>query len=219
MDALCALVIGKEYNIVWSTTLFHDSAFLKWCIYWINWIYHRNCYENKFDWCTSKKIWNFMFLMYHIQLNKYSKFSRDVKQNSSNMKLSCPFFLSNLISMALGLWILTKIKYHAQLLFMELMIKFLCIVSAYVIIVPMVTWYWDCQLILHYCDVIMTGMSSQTTSLKIVYSTIYSGADQRKHQSFVSLTFLWGIHQWLVNSPHKGLVMQKCFHLMTSSWL
>ena len=128
-------------------------------------------------------------------------------------------FLSNLISMALGLWILTKIKYHAQLLFMELMIKFLCIVSVYVIIVPMVTWYWDCQLILHYCDVIMTGMSSQTTSLKIVYSTIYSGADQRKHQSFVSLTFLWGIHQWLVNSAHKGLVMQKCFHLMTSSWL
>ena len=31
----------------------------------------------------------------------------------------------------------------------------------------------------------------------------YSGADQ---QSFASLAFVMGIHQWPVNSPHKGLV-------------
>ena len=29
----------------------------------------------------------------------------------------------------------------------------------------------------------MGGMASQITSLTIVYSTVYSGADQRKHQS------------------------------------
>ena len=28
-----------------------------------------------------------------------------------------------------------------------------------------------------------------------------------------------GIYRWLVNSPHKGPVTRKCFHLMTSSWL
>ena len=34
----------------------------------------------------------------------------------------------------------------------------------------------------HYSDVIMGVMASQITSLTIVYSTVYSGADQRKHQ-------------------------------------
>ena len=32
------------------------------------------------------------------------------------------------------------------------------------------------------------------------------GADQRKHQSSASLAFVWGIHRWPVNSPHKGPV-------------
>ena len=32
----------------------------------------------------------------------------------------------------------------------------------------------------HYCDVIMTAMASQVTSLKIAYLTVYSGADERK---------------------------------------
>ena len=38
----------------------------------------------------------------------------------------------------------------------------------------------------------------------IVYSTVYSGADQRKYQTSASLTFVRGIHRWPVNSPHKG---------------
>ena len=36
----------------------------------------------------------------------------------------------------------------------------------------------------HYDDVIMGAMASQITSLTIVYSTVYSGADQSKHQSY-----------------------------------
>ena len=39
----------------------------------------------------------------------------------------------------------------------------------------------------HYGDVIMGVMASKITSFTIVYSTVYSGADQRKHQSSVSL--------------------------------
>ena len=54
-------------------------------------------------------------------------------------------------------------------------------------------------------------MASQLTSLTIVYSTVYSDADQRKHQSSASLAFVWGIHRWPVNSPHKGPVTQKIF--------
>ena len=45
----------------------------------------------------------------------------------------------------------------------------------------------------HYCDVIMGPMASKITSLTIVYSTIYSGADQRKHQRSASLDFVRGI--------------------------
>ena len=37
----------------------------------------------------------------------------------------------------------------------------------------------------------MGMIASQITSLKIVYSTVYSDADQRKHQSFASLAFVW----------------------------
>ena len=57
----------------------------------------------------------------------------------------------------------------------------------------------------------MSAMASQITSLAIVYSTVYSGADQRKHQSSASLAFLWGIHRWPVNSSHKGPVTPKLF--------
>ena len=47
---------------------------------------------------------------------------------------------------------------------------------------------------------------------------LYSGEDQRKHQNSAWLAFVWGIHRWPVNSPPKGPVTRKCFHLMTSSW-
>ena len=63
----------------------------------------------------------------------------------------------------------------------------------------------------HYDDVIMGAMASQIISFAIVYSTVYSGADQRKHQSSVPLAFVRGIHRWPVNSPHKRPVTRKMF--------
>ena len=41
--------------------------------------------------------------------------------------------------------------------------------------------------------------------------TVYSGSDQRKHQSSASLVFVRGIHRWPVNSPHKGPATRKMF--------
>ena len=59
------------------------------------------------------------------------------------------------------------------------------------------------NILTHYSDVIMGTMASQITSLTIVYSTDYSDADQRKHQSSVSLAFVRRIHRgpviWLIN--------------------
>ena len=63
----------------------------------------------------------------------------------------------------------------------------------------------------HYNDVISSATASQITSLTIVYSAVYSGADQRKHQSSASLAFVRGIHRGPVNSPQKGSVTRKMF--------
>ena len=48
---------------------------------------------------------------------------------------------------------------------------------------------------IHYNDVIMGAVASQITSLAIDYSTVYSHADQRKHQSSASLAFVQRIHR------------------------
>ena len=63
----------------------------------------------------------------------------------------------------------------------------------------------------HYGDVIMGTVASQITGLTIVYSTIWSDAAQRKHQSSALLAFVRGIHRWPVNSPHKWPVTRKMF--------
>ena len=63
----------------------------------------------------------------------------------------------------------------------------------------------------HYDDVIMTTMASQITSLTVVYSTVYSDADQSNHQSSASLAFMRGFHWGQVNSPHKWPVTRKMF--------
>ena len=63
----------------------------------------------------------------------------------------------------------------------------------------------------HYDDVIMGVLASQITSRTIVYSTIHSSADQRKHQSSASLAFVRGIRPWPVNPPHKWPVTLQMF--------
>ena len=63
----------------------------------------------------------------------------------------------------------------------------------------------------------MTTIAPQITSLGVVYSTVYSDANQRKHQSSASLAFVLGIHRdrWIPRT--KGQLRGKCFHWMTSS--
>ena len=63
----------------------------------------------------------------------------------------------------------------------------------------------------HLNNVIMGAMASQVTSLTIVYSSVYSGEDQRKHQRSASLAFVRAVHWWPVNSPHKWPITRKVF--------
>ena len=69
----------------------------------------------------------------------------------------------------------------------------------------------DHRVLWYYNDVIIGATASQITSLPIVYSTVYSDADQRKHQSSASLAFVRGIHREPVNSPRKWPVTRKMF--------
>ena len=85
-------------------------------------------------------------------------------------------------------------------------------------VAPPLTGPWKQCCHYHYCDVTRSAMASQITSFMIVYSAVYSGADQRKYQSSTSLA-LWVEftgYRWIPLT--KGQLRGKCFHLMTSSW-
>ena len=83
------------------------------------------------------------------------------------------------------------------------------------IYLPIFSWLWLHYLSMnensmrHYNDVLMSATVSQLTNLANVYSTVYSGDDQRKRQSSASLAFV----RWPVHSPHKGPVTWKMFPL------
>ena len=108
--------------------------------------------------------------------------------SSSNSSLRCPSYWSYSHLHTIKIWH-RKPYFH----------NFLCIRRYPTIIVR------------HYGDVLMGTIVSQITSLTIVYSTVYSDADQRKHLSTASLAFVWGIHRGPVNSPHKWPVTRKMF--------
>ena len=67
------------------------------------------------------------------------------------------------------------------------------------------------HIVWHYCDVIMSVMASQITSLKIVYSTVYSGADQRKlarvsHNQGYHLVCTWGQKWKFIYGPKNNWI-------------
>ena len=102
-------------------------------------------------------------------------------------------------------------------------------------LVPALQFMGTCDLILHAITDVYSGLSSSVsvvnncrqnlehaswvcgrvlhriTSLTVVYSTVYSDADERKYQSSTSPAFVRRIHRWPVNSAHKWPVTQKMF--------
>ena len=64
-----------------------------------------------------------------------------------------------------------------------------------------------------YIEVIMGAIASQITSLTIVYLTVYSDADQRKHQSSASQAFVLGIHRGSVILKFNGWPRKIIGHL------
>ena len=85
-------------------------------------------------------------------------------------------------------------------------------------------WKWKCtqnydngqwiHMKAHISDVIMGAMASTS---RLFTQPFIEGADQNYIKAPRYWPFLRGIHWWPVNSPHKGPVTRKCFHLVTSS--
>ena len=61
----------------------------------------------------------------------------------------------------------------------------------------------------HYCDVKMGAMASPINSLTIVYSTVYLGVDQRKHQSSA----------WLASLPSDTHCSAGTQQAITAVWM
>ena len=105
--------------------------------------------------------------------------------------------------------------YHNIINHQELAVPDVCFVKCYITtpdVIPLTSLTITAHMVInHYDDVIMGAIASQITSLTIVYSTLYSGADQSKHQSSASLAFVRGIHRGPVNSRHKWPVTRKMF--------
>ena len=57
----------------------------------------------------------------------------------------------------------------------------------------------------------MGTLASQITNLTNVYSTVYSDADQRKHQSPASLAIVRGINQWPVQIASNAENVSVCW--------
>ena len=70
----------------------------------------------------------------------------------------------------------------------------------------------DASKLIHYIEVMMGAMASQITSLTIVYSTVYSDADQGKSQLRVTGLCV-GNSPGTGEFPHKWPVTRKMFPL------
>ena len=103
-------------------------------------------------------------------------------------------------------WIIVSIWWHHHASFFSYRVASLPSQCLYVYPIGRL---WNVAI--HYDDVIMTMLASQITSLTVVYSIVYSGVNQRKHQSSASLAFVWEIHRGPVNFPHKWPVTRKMF--------
>ena len=92
---------------------------------------------------------------------------------------------------------------------LEPVLILICVTISYhkAIISSISTWLQA----VHYSDVIMSA--SQITSLTNVYSTDYTKRRSKKTSKLClrHWPFVRGIHQWSVNSPHKGPVTRKMF--------
>ena len=77
--------------------------------------------------------------------------------------------------------------------------QYITVSPFHALITSVLSW----QRIIHYHDVIMGAMASQITSPTIVYSSVYSGTDQRKHQSSASLAVTGD--RWILALPCKPL--------------
>ena len=146
-------------------------------------------------WCESKHIgiWWYLF-------SKYCFWNRSLEQICTSRKLKTVWIVYITVHLIIVIfthlpWKNEQTIYSDQFSWMKSLVFWL-------------KFHWS---LFHYDDVIMTMLASQITSLTVVYSIVYSGVNQRKHQSSASLAFVREIHRGPVNFPHKWPVTRKMF--------
>ena len=146
-------------------------------------------------------------------IRSVSKPSSQIPQCTSPMSHTCAHFCYKIVHCRTFVWCIVVffrcvyiILVYLSFLFFILFIFFYFFQVSFRNLISI-----HCRPVLthHYDDVIMSAVASQITSLTVVYSTVYSCTDQRKHQSSASLAFVRGIHRGPVNSPHKWPVTRK----------
>ena len=96
----------------------------------------------------------------------------EVSRSAADSKISC--FIVPILSLTIS---------------DDMFFQQLCVVEEYAFILS-VLLSPSTKAMIHNSDVIMSLMASQVTDVWIVCSAIWPGADQRKHQSTVSLAFV-----------------------------
>ena len=140
--------------------------------------------------------------------------SRGISSVNCHRKITLVLTMQNVIMPILNLRFCWKHQiytwYHG--------IQVLCISNFYRRRLNRFQWQIEWIVFKHYDDVIMTMLASQITSLTVVYSIVYSGVNQRKHQTprHWPLCGKFTGDRWI--SRTNGQLREKCFHLMTSSW-
>ena len=171
-------------------------------------------------------VWDALMLMWHYCNPGYTDYNTNGHGTSSykriNMFRKCDLGIVACICGKSGIQIWTIIMEISVLISENVFQKFCMWKPTCLHMSQLSHWHntdmfvTDLQKLLNYSDVIMSAMASQIPSVSIVYLTVCTGADQRKHQSSTSLAFVRGIHWWIPRT--KCQQRGKYFHLMTPSW-
>ena len=69
------------------------------------------------------------------------------------------------------------------------------------------------------CTNTLVGRNPGFLFLSVESSSIWMGMTAQIDKKHYGDVIMSGIHRSPMNSPHKGPVVWKCFHLLTSSWI
>ena len=84
--------------------------------------------------------------------------------------------------------------------------------------ISMPSFYLELIFMYHYSDVTWPTWRPKSPATQLFVQSFVLAYIKEKHQSSVPLTFVREIHRSPVDSPTKGQLREKLFHVITSPW-